>query len=158
MVEQVQIPHSIVEGKKPLPAEVIVGGLAVNLTDYTLYSKGYDNVVIKVSGLVAIEDDNVSDVPVYLAWVRQTRGTVHQYITTTKLSFNPATGILQATKFVGNGAALTGLTKAQVTDALGYTPVSPVGTPLAPPATDLATAIALANSIRAVLIDRGIGS
>jgi hypothetical protein len=49
MVEQVQIPHSVVVGKAPLPAEIAVGGLAVNLKDRVLYTKGYDGIVIQLN-------------------------------------------------------------------------------------------------------------
>lgn len=49
MVDQVQIPHSVVLGKVPLPSELAVGGLAVNLKDRTLYTKGYDGVVIQLN-------------------------------------------------------------------------------------------------------------
>ena len=100
MVNQVQIPHSVVVGKAPLPSEIEVGGLAVNLKDRVLYSKGYDNVVIELS----------------------------------KVTFD------------------------KVIDALGFTPVEPKGISLPPPATDSASAITLANSIRNVLISCGIGS
>jgi hypothetical protein len=49
MVEQVQIPHSVVVGKEPLPSEIVLGGLAVNLKDRTLYTKGYDDIVIQLN-------------------------------------------------------------------------------------------------------------
>ena len=49
MVDQVQIPHSVVVGKKPLPSELVEGGLAVNLKDGALYTKGYDGVVIQLN-------------------------------------------------------------------------------------------------------------
>jgi hypothetical protein len=158
MVEQVQIPHSVVAGKAPLPAEVIVGGLALNLKDYTLYSKGYDGVVFKLTGVVAVKDDTDTNAVVYPTWVKATDGSALQYTSSSKLSFNPSTGRLSATSFAGNGADLTDFTAGQIVDALGYRPVEPEGTPLAPPATDLATVIDLANSIRAVLIGCGIGS
>jgi hypothetical protein len=158
MVEQVQIPHSVVEGKAPLPSEVVEGGLAVNLTDHTLYSKGYDDVIIRLTGVVAVKDDTDTDAVVYPTWVKATVGNVLQYTSSSRLSFNPSTGRLSATAFAGSGAGLTGFTSDQIVGALGYLPVEPEGTPLAPPATDLPTVIDLANSIRAVLISCGIGS
>lgn len=100
MVEQVQIPHSVVVGKEPSPEEIIVGGLAVNLADRALYTKGYDNVVIR----------------------------------------------------------LNDVTFDQVIKALKFTPVKPIAEPLPVPASDLATAIALVNTMRQALIDCGIGS
>lgn len=53
MVDQVQIPHSVVEGREPLPSELVVGGLAVNLKDRLLYTKGYDGVVIPLNQVVS---------------------------------------------------------------------------------------------------------
>lgn len=100
MVDQVQIPHSVIVGKAPLASELVVGGLAVNLKDRVLYTKGYDGVVIQ----------------------------------------------------------LTMATFDQVVTALGYTPVKPLGTALPPAASDLASVLLLANSMRNVLISCHIGS
>jgi hypothetical protein len=144
MVDQVQIPHSVIAGKKPLPAEVIVGGLALNLKDFTLYSKGYDGVVIRLTGVVSIENDEGANTVVYLPWVKEIGNGVKQYISSSKLSFNPASGQLRATSFAGDGSGLAGLAKS-------------VSTVLPPPAADLASVIALANGIREILISAGIG-
>jgi hypothetical protein len=148
MVEQVQIPHSVVEGKEPLPGEVVVGGLAVNLLDFRLYSKGYDGVVIRLNGRVEIEDDLETDARVYLPWVKAVTGAVLQYTSSSKLSFNPSTGQLSATSFAGSGADLTDLTKEQIVDALEFEPIMPIDYLLAPDATDLPTVIELANSLK----------
>jgi hypothetical protein len=158
MVDQVQIPHSVVVDKVPLPAEIIVGGLAANLTDFRLYSKGYDGVVIRLSGRVEIMDDNETDALVYLPWVKAAAGNVPQYVSSAKLSFNPATGQLSATSFAGNGAELTDFTAAQINDALGFSPAEAVGQALPPEATDLPTAITLLNSMRAAAVSSRIGS
>jgi hypothetical protein len=158
MVDQVQIPHSVVVDKVPLPAEIIVGGLAANLTDFRLYSKGYDGVVIRLSGRVEITDDNVTDALVYLPWVKADTGNILQYVSSTKLSFNPATGRLSAVSFAGDGAGLTGFTSGQIGAALGFSPAEAVGQALPPEATDLPTAITLLNSMRAAAVSSGIGS
>lgn len=158
MVDQVQIPHSVVVDKVPLPAEIIVGGLAANLKDFRLYSKGYDDVVIRLSGRVEITDDNVTNTLVYLPWVKAAAGNVPQYVSSTKLSFNPATGQLSATSFAGSGAGLTGFTADQIDAALGFSPAEAVGQPLPPEATDLPTAITLLNSMRAAVVSSRIGS
>ena len=158
MVEQVQVPHSVVVDKVPLPAEIITGGLAANLKDYRLYSKGYDGVVIRLSGRVEISDDNATNALVYLPWVKTAAGNVLQYVSSTKLSFNPATGRLSAISFAGDGAQLTGLTPDQIGDALGFSPAEAVGQSLPPEATDLPTALTLLNSLRAAAISSGIGS
>lgn len=155
MVDQVQIPHSVVEGKAPLPQEVAIAGLAVNLRDYTLYTKGYDGVIVRLTGVAA--DDNDTDTTVYPTWAKQ-GGGARQYTSSGKLSFNPHTGELRATSFRGNGAGLTGLTADQVENALGFVPVARRGDSLPPPASDLNTAIALANGLRQLLISSGLGA
>jgi hypothetical protein len=122
MVEQVQIPHSVVEGKEPLPGEVVVGGLAVNLLDFRLYTKGYNGVVIRLSGRVEIEDDLETNATVYLPWVKTVSGNVLQYTSSEKLSFNPSTGQLSATSFAGSGADLTDLKKSRLSTRSGSAP------------------------------------
>lgn len=56
MFQQVQIPHSVVAGRVPTPAEVVVGGIAVNITDRKLFSKDYSG---KVTELSPITPDSV---------------------------------------------------------------------------------------------------
>lgn len=158
MVQQVQVPHSVVEGKKPVASEIAVAGLAVNLKDYTLYTKGYDDVIIRLTGVVEVHDDNETNSVVYLPWVKQVNGKVTQYTSSGKLSFNPSTGRLRATSFAGEGSALTGFTAGQIEDALGFVPVDRIGVALPQNATDLSTAIALVNAIRAALVSCGIAS
>jgi len=51
MVDQVEIPHSVVAGKEPLPSEISIAGLAVNLKDGILYTKGYDGTIIRLTGI-----------------------------------------------------------------------------------------------------------
>jgi len=157
MVEQVQIPHSVVDGKKPLPAEIAVAGLAVNLADHSLYTKGYDGSVIRLNGTVVVENDTVLNAVVYPTWVAGAGGKASVRMSSTKLSFNPSTGALAAVSFSGNGADLTGFTATQINTALGYAPVRPRGDALGAAATDLATVIALANKMRLALINCGIG-
>jgi len=158
MVEQVQIPHSVVVGKVPLPEEITVGGLAVNLKDFRLYSKGYDGLVIRLTGRVEVLDDSAADATVYLPWVKAAAGHVPQYVSSAKLSFNPASGRLSAVSFAGNGAQLTGFVANQIHGALGFTPAKAVQQELPPAATDLPTALALLNSLRAAAISSGMGS
>jgi hypothetical protein len=123
MVDQVQVPHSVVADKVPAPGELVEGGLAVNLADYRLYTKGYNGLVIRLSGRVEIKDDVDTDAVVYLTWARGTTGNIPVYTSSQKLRFNPKTGELSAVSFSGSGANLTGLTADQVTGALGFTPV-----------------------------------
>lgn len=50
MVAPVAITQSVVPLKVPLPAEVEVGALAVNITDGALYSKRHDGSIIRIEG------------------------------------------------------------------------------------------------------------
>lgn len=159
MLEQVQVPHSVIEDKQPQPGELIEGALAVNLKDFRLYSKGYDGVVVRLSGRIEVKaDDIATDATVYIPWVKKTTGNLDANVSSAKLSFNPASGLLSASSFAGDGGQLTGFTPEQIEGALGYLPVEPIGATLAPEASDLDTAIALANSMRAALISSGIGA
>jgi hypothetical protein len=158
LVNQVQVPHSVVAGKQPQPVDVIEGGLALNLKDGTLYSKGYDGVIIRLTGVMAVDNDEATNATVYLPWVTATGKAVRAYTSSSKLSFNPSTGQLRATSFAGSGAGLTGFTAQQITSALGFSPAKSSGTALPPPATDLPTAITLLNAIRSVLVGSGIGT
>lgn len=158
MVEQVRIPHSVVSGKAPLPQELDIAGLAVNLKDYTLFTKGYDGVIIRLTGVTTVTDDNETNDTVFLSWVKEIKAGVGLYVSSSKLRFNPSTGRLSAQVFAGSGAELTDFTGDQIVDALGYEPAQAISGSLAPPASDLDTAIALANSLRNALIQSGIGS
>ncbi len=51
--QQVQIPHSVVQGRVPSPAEVVVGGLAVNLVDKRLFSKDYQGNVVELTSVTS---------------------------------------------------------------------------------------------------------
>lgn len=158
MVKQVQIPHSVVEGKEPLPGEIEVAGLAVNLVDYSLFTKGYDGKVIRLNGTVVVEDNAALDAVVYPTWVAEAGGKALLQMSSTKLSFNPLTGKLAAASFSGDGSELTGFKAVQITGALGYPPVKPMNEPLGAAASDLATVITLANKMRQALINCGIGT
>jgi len=158
MVEQVQIPHSVVAGKEPLPGELEIAGLAVNLVDGALYTKGYDGAVVRLNETIPIEDDNTLESSVNPTWAVEQGGKIRLRMSGAKLSFNPSTGRFAATSFAGAGSELTGFTAGQITGALGFEPVKKIGAALGPPATDLATVITLANNMRAALISCGIGS
>jgi hypothetical protein len=57
----------------------------------------------------AITDDTTTNATMYPTWVTTTTGNLPQKTSSTKLSFNPSTGTLSATAFVGSGAGLTGI-------------------------------------------------
>lgn len=62
---------------------------------------------------IAITDDTTTNATMYLTWVTANTGNLPQKTTSTKLSFNPSTGALTATSFVGtisgNAATATAL-------------------------------------------------
>ena len=66
---------------------------------------------------VAITDDVATNATVYPTWVTATTGNLPEKTSSTKLSFNPSTGILNATKFAGDGSMLTGLPTGGLTTA-----------------------------------------
>lgn len=62
-----------------------------------------------VSSVIA--DDTTTNATVYPTWVAGT-GTQALKISTTKVSFNPSTGVLSSTSFTGAGTGLTGTAAA----------------------------------------------
>jgi hypothetical protein len=54
-------------------------------------------------------DDTTTNATMYPVWKTSTSGNLPEKTSSTKLSFNPSTGTLSATAFVGNGSGLTGL-------------------------------------------------
>ena len=58
---------------------------------------------------IAITDDTTTATTVYPTWVTTTTGNLPAKISSTKLSFVPSTGTLSATKFAGDGSALTAI-------------------------------------------------
>jgi hypothetical protein len=56
----------------------------------------------------AITDDTTTNATMYPTWVTTTTGNLPQKVSSTKLSFNPSTGVLNATSFTGAGTGLTG--------------------------------------------------
>lgn len=56
----------------------------------------------------AITDDTTTNATMYPTWVTANTGNLPQKVTSTKLTFNPSTGILSSTSFTGAGTGLTG--------------------------------------------------
>lgn len=67
----------------------------------------------------AITDDTTTNATMNLTWVTSNSGNLPQKTTSTKLTFNPSTGVLSSTSFTGAGTGLTGtaasLTSGNVT-------------------------------------------
>jgi hypothetical protein len=66
----------------------------------------------------AITNDISSAVTVYPVWVDGTSGNRANKVSSTKLSFNPSTGILTATGFSGNGSSISSVTAVATTGTL----------------------------------------
>jgi hypothetical protein len=65
---------------------------------------------------ITITDDTTTNATRYLAFTSATSGSITgQNVSSTKLQFNPSTGSLTSTAFVGNGSSLTNLNAASVT-------------------------------------------
>lgn len=78
---------------------------------------------------VGVTNDTTLNATVYPSWVTATSGNLPHKISSTKLSFNPSTGILTATGFVGNltGTASTAATlSSALSPTLGGSGVSTI--------------------------------
>jgi ubiquinone biosynthesis protein UbiJ len=97
-----------------LTSTAFSGALTGNVTGNVSGSAGS-------SSLTAITDDNATVATMYPTWVTSTSGNQSQKVSSTKLSFNPSTGILTSTGFAGNltgnitGNAATVTTNANLT-------------------------------------------
>ena len=62
------------------------------------------------SGGLSITDDTTTNATRYLTFTSATTGAIStEYVSSTKLKYNPSTGTLSSTNFVGNGSGLTGV-------------------------------------------------
>lgn len=64
---------------------------------------------------IGITDDTSTNATMYPVWVTANTGNLPAKVTSSKLSFNPSTGILTATGFAGSGADLTNLDAGDIT-------------------------------------------
>lgn len=64
---------------------------------------------------VGITNDTTTNATMYPTWVTATTGNLPTKTTSTKLTFNPSTGVLAATTFSGSGASLTSIPQSAVT-------------------------------------------
>jgi len=85
-----------------------------------------------VSGSISISDDTTTNATRYLTFTSATSGSVStEYTSSTKLQFNPSTGIITATQFSGSGAGLTSIPNSALTNSsvtVGSTAISLGGT------------------------------
>ena len=76
---------------------------------------------------IGITNDTTTNATMFLTWVTANTGYLPAKVTSTKLTFNPSTGVLSATAFTGtwtNAAALTKTDDTNVTLTLGGTPTT----------------------------------
>jgi hypothetical protein len=80
------------------------------------------------SGSISITDDTTTNATRYLTFTSVTSGSITtEYTSSTKLQFNPSTGVLTATQFSGSGAGLTSIPNSALTNSsvtVGSTAVS----------------------------------
>lgn len=114
---------SFVPSTGTLTATAFVGALTGNSTTATTLQTARAINGVNFNGSAAITvpvnstDDNTLVSPVYPLWTTGA-GNLAAKISTTKLSFNPSTGTLTTTAFVGNGSALTALTAGNLTGTI----------------------------------------
>jgi hypothetical protein len=77
-----------------------------------------NTTAVAVTSNTVITNDISSAVTVYPVWVDGTSGNRANKVSSTKLSFNPSTGILTATGFSGNGSSISSVTAAATTGTL----------------------------------------
>lgn len=63
----------------------------------------------------AITNDTTTAATMYLSWVTATSGNLPMKVSSTKLTFNPSTGLLTSTAFSGNGSGLSSLNASNLT-------------------------------------------
>jgi hypothetical protein len=68
---------------------------------------------------ITITDDTSTNATRYLTFTSATSGSITgENVSSTKLQFNPSTGVLTATEFSGSGASLTGLTAGNLSGTI----------------------------------------
>lgn len=65
-------------------------------------------VRMSLAGLVPVTDDTTTNSTMYPMWSTGTSGNQTVKVSSTKLTFNPSTGVLTSTSFTGAGTGLTG--------------------------------------------------
>jgi hypothetical protein len=176
MVAPVQITQSVVPLKVPLPADISTGALAVNISDGALYSKRANGTIIRIEGdtgndsiaaaatialgavMAAVVD--VTGAAVIAAIVLRDGQTRTVRFSGTSVLVHSASlqllGGSNVTAAAGDFATFRGYSGG-VTRCTNYSFAS-APYPLGPAATDAATTMALANSLRSMAIAKRLGS
>jgi hypothetical protein len=94
---------------------------------YVLTSNGASAPTWSVlpAGGITITDDTTTNATRYLAFTSATSGSISgQNVASTKLQFNPSTGVLTATSFAGAATGLTGTASININGTVGATTAS----------------------------------
>ena len=119
--------HIYVKQTTPLavPASIITGVVAVANGGTGLSAVGTNGNVLTSNGSawvsqalpasgITITDDTTTNATRYITFTNATSGTISgENVSSTKLQYNPSTGTLSSTAFVGDGSGLTGVAAGQ---------------------------------------------
>ena len=119
--------HIYVKQTTPLavPASIITGVVAVANGGTGLSAVGTNGNVLTSNGSawvsqalpasgITITDDTTTNATRYITFTNATSGTITgENVSSTKLQYNPSTGTLSSTAFVGDGSGLTGVAAGQ---------------------------------------------
>ena len=108
-----------------VPASIITGVVAVANGGTGLSAVGTNGNVLTSNGSawvsqalpasgITITDDTTTNATRYITFTNATSGTITgENVSSTKLQYNPSTGTLSSTAFVGDGSGLTGVAAGQ---------------------------------------------
>jgi hypothetical protein len=94
----------------------LTAGTGISITPTT---GGSITIANTVTGGLTITDDTTTNATRYLTFTSATSGSITgENVSSTKLQFNPSTGVLTATGFSGSGASLTSLTAGNLSGTI----------------------------------------
>lgn len=93
------------------------GGTPSSIT-LTNASGTASSLVAGIAGNLIITDDTTTNATMFPMWVTASSGNLPPKTSSTKLSFNPSTGLLTVTGFSGSGASLTSIPTTALTGTL----------------------------------------
>ncbi len=94
-------------------------GTLTGNTSVTFPTSGTLATTSTPSGSLTITDDTTTNATMYPVWVTANTGNLPAYVASTKLSFNPSSGLLTSTAYTGSLAGSTGLPISTGVSGLG---------------------------------------
>jgi len=89
----------------------LTAGTGISITPTT---GGDVTIASTVTSGITITDDTTTNATRYITFTNATSGTISgENVSSTKLQYNPSTGTLSSTAFVGDGSGLTGVAAGQ---------------------------------------------